>query len=157
MRAIDLNALMLFQTVVHAGSLTSAAKITNLSIATISRRLAEFEKELGSALLEKTSRRLSPTTLGDAMLVHAGRIAREAEIAQDVAIEVQTGMRGTLKLSVPAEFGHAWLGRAAAAFMVLHPDIKLEIQINDGAVDFSRDGCDVAIVLQDLAEYPHGA
>ena len=150
MNAFDLNALMLFQAIAKAGSLTRASAEIHLSIPTISRRLAEFEREIGGPLLERTSRRLSPTPLGHAMLEHAQRISVEAKAAQEVAVELRTGLRGSLRLSVPSEFGQAWLGRAAAAFMVAHQDVVLEIQTNDGTVDFARDGCEVAIVLREL-------
>ncbi|WP_398467374.1 LysR family transcriptional regulator [Tardiphaga sp.] len=150
MSALDLNALMLFQAIAKAGSLTRAAAETHLSIPTISRRLAAFEQEIGGPLLERTSRRLSPTPLGHGMLEHAQRISAEAKAAQEFAVEIRTGLRGSLRLSVPSEFGQAWLGRAAAAFMVAHPDVVLEIQTNDGSVDFARDGCEIAIVLREL-------
>jgi DNA-binding transcriptional LysR family regulator len=86
------------------------------------------------------------------MLAHAARIAGEAQLAQDVAAEMRTGVSGRLRLSLPAEFGQAWLGRAAAAFMVAYPDVVLDIQTNDGSVDFARDGCDVAVVLRTLPD-----
>lgn len=147
---IDLNALILFQAVADQGSLSRAASATELSVATISRKLAALEKQFGVTLLERNSRRLSPTPFGVTILKHAHRISAEARAAREAAVDLRTNVRGTLRLSVPAEFGHAWLGRAAAVFMVTHPDVVLDIQTNDGTVDFARDGCDVAIVLRKL-------
>ncbi len=149
MESLDLNALLLFQKVVDAGSLTRAATATRLSIATISRRLSALERQLGSALLERNARRLSPTPLGRTILERCRRIDGEVSAALDLATEARSGLGGTLRVSLPAEFGQAWLGRATAAFLIAHPDVVLDIHTNEGTIDFARDECDLAIVLRE--------
>ncbi|MDB5416135.1 MAG: LysR family transcriptional regulator [Rubritepida sp.] len=146
-RTLDVNALLLLETVASAGSLTRASTSSGLSIATISRRIALLEQQVGTVVLKRNSRGMAPTPVGLKLLEHARRISAEAREALSQATEMQAGLHGTLRVSLPAEFGHSWLGRAVAEFAVAHPDILLEIDTHDGTVDVVQDPYDVVVVL----------
>lgn len=144
---IDLNALMLFQEVVSAGSITRACATTGISKSTISRKLTQLENEVGSLILKKNSRTLAVTGIGRTLYEYARRIAAEAVNAGLETAEMQSTLGGTLRVSMPTDFGVAWLGRVVAAFAVQHPDIRLEIDMNSGAVDLVKEPYDIAIHL----------
>jgi DNA-binding transcriptional LysR family regulator len=147
---IDLNALMLFQEVVSAGSITRACANTGISKSTISRKLTQLEKEVGSLILKKNSRTLAVTGIGRTLFEYGRRIAIEAANAGLETSEMQSTLGGTLRVSMPTEFGVAWLGRVVASFAVQHPDIRLEIGINSGIVDLFKEPYDIAINLGQL-------
>jgi DNA-binding transcriptional LysR family regulator len=143
----DLNALMLFQEVVSSGTITRACANTGISKSTISRKLAQLENEVGSLLLKKNSRTLSVTDIGRTLYEYGRRIATDAVNAGLEMTEMQSTLGGTLRVSMPSDSGVAWLGRAVAAFAVQHPDIRLEIGLNNGMVDLIKEPYDIAIHL----------
>lgn len=144
---LDVQALLLLDTVASAGSLTRASLLSGQSIATISRRIALLEQQVGTMVLKRSSRSMALTPVGAKLLEYARRIAAEAHEALTEATEMQSGLRGLLRVSLPTEFGQSWLGRAVAEFAVAYPDISLEIETHEGAVDVVRAPHDVVVVL----------
>ncbi|UPJ76867.1 LysR family transcriptional regulator [Bradyrhizobium sp. 187] len=148
----EVDALLLFSEVVRSGNLTRASDATGLSKATISRRLASLEEQVGSLLLKRNSRGLAPTSIGMRLLEYAERIEAEVKEARIEVDELQSGTRGTLRLSIPIEFGNAWLGKAVAEFALEYPDVSLIVATNNGVVDLVREQFDVAIMLGRLPD-----
>ncbi|MBR1177009.1 LysR family transcriptional regulator [Bradyrhizobium sp. KB893862 SZCCT0404] len=151
-RAFEVDALLLFSEVVRSGNLTRASDATGLSKATISRRLASLEEQVGALLLKRNSRSLAPTPIGTRLLEYAQRIDAEVKDARIEIDELQSGTGGTLRVSIPMEFGNAWLGRAVADFAVEYPEISLFISTNNGVVDLVREQFDIAIILGKLPD-----
>lgn len=151
-KAFEVDALLLFSEVVRSGNLTRASDTTGLSKATISRRLASLEEQVGALLLKRNSRSLAPTSIGTRLLDYAQRIDTEVKEAQIEIDELQSGTGGTLRVSIPMEFGNAWLGRAVADFALEYPDISLVVATNNGVVDLIREQFDIAIILGKLPD-----
>lgn len=145
--AIDLGALLLFHDVVKAGSLTAAAARGDTPKSTLSRRLQQLERQLGTPLLKKNTRKQAPTDLGAAILSHCERIATEVDAIQQHAARARTGLSGTLRVAIPVEFGTAWLGKAIADFAVAHPDLAIEITVSGQSVDLIAEPVDLAITF----------
>ncbi|WP_439402533.1 LysR substrate-binding domain-containing protein [Bradyrhizobium sp. DASA03068] len=148
----EVDALLLFSEVVRSGNLTRASDSTGLSKATISRRLASLEEQVGALLLKRNSRGLAPTSIGARLLDYAQRIDTEVKEARVEIDELQSGTRGTLRVSIPMEFGNAWLGKAVAEFALEYPDISLIVATNNGMVDLVREQIDIAIILGKLPD-----
>ena len=142
---IDLNTLMLFQEVVSAGSITRASVTTGISKSTISRKLDQLERDVGSLLLKKNTRTLAVTGIGNKMFEYSRRIAAEVANAGEEVSELQTTLAGPLRVSIPTDFGVSWLGRALAEFSVQHPAIRLQISLNSGPVDLLKEPYDIAL------------
>ncbi len=142
---IDLNTLMLFQEVVSAGSITRACVATGISKSTISRKLDQLERDVGSLLLKKNTRTLAVTGIGQTLFEYGRRIAAEVANAGEEVSELQSTLAGPLRVSIPTDFGVSWLGRALADFSVQHPAIRLEISLNSGPVDLLREPYDIAL------------
>lgn len=147
---LDLNALMLYHDVVNAQSITRAAQRSGRPKSTISRKLAQLEQQLGATLLKKGPRRLTTTDIGAVLFEHCQRLAAEIEDAGLSADEMQQGLRGTLRVSMPVDFGVAWLSKAIGEFAVEYPEINLEIDVNSHHVDLVEESYDVAILLGPL-------
>lgn len=103
-------------------------------------------------LLKRNSRGLAPTSIGTRLLECAHRIDTEVKEARIEIDELQSGTRGTLRVSIPIEFGNAWLGKAIAEFALEFPDISLIVATNNGVVDLVREQFDVAIILGKLPD-----
>lgn len=152
MSELDLNSLRLFYQVVNAGSITRAADQLRTPKSTISRKLALLEQAMGTILLRKGSRKLVPTDIGAVLYKHCERMVAAVENAGLDAMEMQSELRGTLRVSIPVDFGIAWIGRALAEFSQRYEEIDLEVEVNSRAIDPREDPYDLAIQLGPLRE-----
>lgn len=155
-RKMDLNALVLFYEVVNAQSISKASRKLGIPKSTLSRKLSFLEDQAGAVLLKKGSRRLTTTDIGQALYEHCERIAGEIEDAGLGAVRMQTELRGTLRVSMPVDFGIAWLSRAIAAFAIRYPEIQLVIDTNSRWIDVSEEPYDVAVQLGPLRDMQSG-
>lgn len=152
MDRLDLNSLMLYYEVVNAKSITGAATRLRLPKSTISRKLALLEEHLGAILLKKSHRLITPTDIGAVLYDHCQRLAAEIDDAGIQTAEMQSGLRGTLRVSIPIDFGISWISRAIAEFVLMYPDIQLEIEVNSRRVTPRDDPYDVTIQLGPLKD-----
>lgn len=142
---LKLDSMATFVAVAEAGSLSEAARRLRLSKSVVSERLAELERNLGTALLHRTTRRLSLTEDGAAFLERAARIAREVEEAAADMAERRGTLSGPLRLAAPMTFGRMHLGPALFPFLAQHPRIELTIELDDRRVDAAADGYDAVV------------
>lgn len=149
---LDLNSLRLFHDVVNARSMTRAAAMLRVPKSTISRRLALLEQHVGAILLKKGPRSLTTTDIGAVLYEHAKRVVDEVEEAGLEAAKMQSALRGNLRVSIPIDFGNAWLTRVISQFVLANPDIQMEIDANSRAVDPREDPYDIAIQLGPVKE-----
>lgn len=141
----DLNALRLFCAVARERSYTRAAADSGLPVATVSRRVAALEQQLGAQLLRRTTRRVEPTDAGQLLLERCEPVL--ASLAQAVdCLDEETGRaRGRLRVTLPADLARHWLAPALADFAARHPDIRLELDLTARVVDLVAEGFDLAI------------
>ena len=144
---IDLNLLMLFLEIVHAKSISQAAARLQTPKATLSRKLRQLERQVGAVLLKRGPHRLEMTEIGQALFQHCERIAAEAADAGSVASEMQSQLRGTMRVCIPFGLESTWVSRALARFALEYPDVKLTIHITNSWVDVSEEPYDVALYI----------
>jgi DNA-binding transcriptional LysR family regulator len=163
---IDLNLLMLFLEIVNAKSISQTAVRLQIPKATLSRKLRQLEQQVGAVLLKRGPRSLEMTEIGAALYHHCERIAAEAHDASLIASEMQSQVRGAMRVSVPFGIGHTWVSAALARFALMYPDVKLNVHVTNQWVDVSEERYDVAIHIgrirnehlptRRLAELPRG-
>ena len=142
---MKLDGLAAFVTVSESGSISEAARRLRLSKSVVSERLSELEKSLGTILVRRTTRRLTLTDDGSALLDRAIGILRDVEdTASDIAQRRGT-LSGPLRISAPVTFGRMHLGPAVYAFLAEHPDIELSLVLDDRRVDAASDGYDAVV------------
>lgn len=144
---LDLNTLMLFHEVVKAGSLTAACDRLQIPRSTLSRRLSQLEKSMGTLLLKKSTRKLAATDVGLWIHERCERIALEAEAIQQNVARLRTGMQGTLRVAIPLEFGTAWLGKAISGFASKYPEMAIEVNVSGRQVDLIDESVDIVIAF----------
>lgn len=144
-----LNHMAVFARVVEANGFSAAAARLNLSKSAVSKQVARLEAELGVQLLNRTTRRLSLTEAGTAVYEHCARIVAEAEAAQQVASQLHALPRGTLRIAVPAAFGHLHIAPGIPAFLQRHPELRVEIEMTERSVDLAEEGQDLAIRIRE--------
>jgi DNA-binding transcriptional LysR family regulator len=148
---IRIEGIAAFVATVEQGSISGAARQLRLSKSVVSERLAELERSLGSALLHRTTRKLSLTEDGTAFLPRAQRITRDVtEAAADIA-ERRGTLAGPLRIAAPVTFGHMHLGPALYPFLKSHPEIQLTLDLDDRRIDVASSGHD-AIIRQGIID-----
>jgi DNA-binding transcriptional LysR family regulator len=150
MNQIEPNDLLLFARVVDEGSFSRAGERLGLPKSTVSRRVAALESQLGERLLLRTTRKLSLTDLGHALLAHAHQVADEVEAAAALAQHRQIEPSGKLRVSMPGDFATGVLGRLLTDFVLRYPAISLEVDLSPRRVDLIGENFDVAIRMGDL-------
>ncbi len=140
-----LTRMQAFVQVIEAGGFSAAARRAGKSKALLSKYVRDLEDELGVRLLNRTTRQLSPTEVGVAYHREAVEILqRLTDLAASVRDKAGDA-RGHLRVSAPRSFGDAELGGAIIEFMGLHPEITVDLRLDDRFVDLVEEGFDVAI------------
>lgn len=143
--SLDLNELLIFVKVAEKQSFTEAARDLGLPKATVSRKVRDLEERLGTRLLARTTRRVAPTEAGQILQEYCARIAQEVDDAEAAVSRMQSVPRGTLRISAPFTLGLAWLAPISAEFLVMHPGIRLILELSNARVDLVAQGYDLAI------------
>jgi DNA-binding transcriptional LysR family regulator len=147
---MDLNELLVFAKVVQAGSFTVAARGLRMPKSTVSRKVSELEERVGAQLLQRTTRTLRLTDVGQAYYEHCARIVAEAEQAELAVTRMQTAPHGLLRVMAPLTF--SFLGPIVAEFLKRYPEVQLELVCTDRSVDLVQEGFDLAVRAGRLAD-----
>jgi DNA-binding transcriptional LysR family regulator len=145
-----LESLRAFAKVVELGSFSEAGRALRLSRSAVSKYIGELEDELGVQLLNRTTRRVSPTENGQAYFERVLGILGELEAADQAVTQLQATPRGLLRVNAPMSFGTLQLGPAIAEFMQLYPELRIQLVLSDENVDPLQDGLDVTLRIADL-------
>jgi DNA-binding transcriptional LysR family regulator len=140
-----LTSMSVFVAAAEAGSLIAAARRFGLSASMAGKHVSAMEAELNVRLIQRSTRRLSLTDVGQAYYARCKRILEEFEDANREASDTQQTVRGVLRVAAPVTFGAMHLGDVVARYLDQHPEVSVEITLNDRYVDLLAEGIDVAI------------
>jgi DNA-binding transcriptional LysR family regulator len=142
---LEANDLLLFARVVDEGSFSRAATRLGMPKSTVSRRVAALESHLGERLLLRTTRRLTVTEFGEAVLAHARHVAEDVDAAESLAQSRQSEPTGRLRVTMPNDLANLLLAPVLAAFVERYPRIELDIDLSARFVDLIAESFDVAL------------
>jgi DNA-binding transcriptional LysR family regulator len=141
-----------FVRIVEAGSFVEAARQLGLSPPVVTRRLNDLERRLQVRLLQRTTRRLSVTEAGQELHPRAMAALESLDRAEASVAEAGTHLRGPLRVSSPTSFGALLLAPLLCDFRREHPEITVELLLNDRRVNPVAEGFD--LVLDDSGDPP---
>jgi len=141
----DLNDLYYFAQVVEHGGFAAASRIVGIPKSKLSRRILELEDRLGVRLLQRSTRKLAVTDIGQAYYRHCVAMLAEADAAQEVIDQSQAGPRGTIRISAPPALICFRLAPVVARYMVDNPRVRIELLSTPRPVDLIGEGVDLAI------------
>jgi DNA-binding transcriptional LysR family regulator len=147
-----LNSMAVFVSAVEKGSLAAAAEKFKISATMAGKHLQMLERHLGVRLLNRTTRRQSLTEPGKLYFERCKLVLADVQAAEDCATELQESPKGTLRVTAPVSFGTRRLTPALTKFLSAHPDLKIELALNDRVVDLVEEGFDAAIRIGALAD-----
>lgn len=148
----DLNQLLVFAKVVEHGSFIAASRALGLPKTTVSRKVQELEERLGTRLLQRTTRRVALTEAGAIYHEYCSRIVQDMEEANLAVGRVQAAPRGELRVSASFSFGMGALVPLVPEFMARYPEIRLQLELRNDAVDLVAEGFDLSIRIGPLAD-----
>lgn len=134
-----------FERVVRFNSFSRAAEDLGVSRSHISRQISALENRLEAQLLLRTTRRVSPTEVGQAFYLQCQEILRSLDEAEQAVQELQARPRGILRVTVAGAFGEEFIAPAAIDFMQQHPDLAVELHFSNRLIDLISEGYDLAI------------
>lgn len=147
-----LEEMRVFVATVEAGGFTAAGARLGMTKQRVSRTLIALEERLGVRLLNRTTRRLDVTELGQDFYLRAQAIITALDEAEAAITERGDALQGTLRMSAPVSFGMRYLGPLVASFLERHPHAKVRLDLNDRAVDLLEEGFDMAVRIGVLAD-----
>lgn len=141
----DLNDLHYFAKVVESGGFAAAGRLLGIPKSRLSRRIAELEVRLGVRLLQRTTRKLALTDVGERYLRHCQAMLLEAEQADEAVASLTSEPRGRLRVSSPVHLANAMLPEVISSFLQRYPQVRLEMLLTNQRVDLLDEGIDVAL------------
>ena len=148
----DLNEIAIFVSVVQAGSFIGASRRLDIPKATVSRKIAQLEKSLGARLMQRTTRKINLTEIGQLYFDRCVRILDDLEEANLTVAQMRAVPYGTLRISVSVAFGVAILHQWVAEFMARYPQVCVEVLLTNQYVDLVAKGIDLAVRSGPLAD-----
>lgn len=145
-----LEGMRTFSAVVTEGSFSRAAQRLDRSPQLVSKYVAQLEARLGVRLLNRSTRKLSVTEAGQAYFDRCQGIVAEVDDLEDAVGNMAAAVRGLLKISAPMTFGMHHLTPAIAEFQAAHPELRIDLALDDRVVDIVSEGFDLAIRIADL-------
>jgi DNA-binding transcriptional LysR family regulator len=148
----ELDDLRSFVEVIETGGFSRAAKRMGISKSVLSRRIARLEADLGTPLLSRTTRGISPTEAGLEFKARSERILADYDEARESASQQGSAVIGRLRISAPLSFGVRHVTPLLAEIVQRHPRLELDVSYSDRVVDLITERFDLAIrigVLED--------
>lgn len=157
----SLDDLSVFLAVSRGGGFRIAARWLGRSPSTVSETISRLEGQLGVPLLTRTTRSVQLTEVGRALAERIEPVMSETRAALDDAASSQNSVRGRLKLNVPGAVMADFLPLLIDGFLTLHPEVRIEVLVDDRLVDVTAAGCDAGIrygehLAQDMIAVPIG-
>lgn len=148
----DLNDLAYFAEVVDRGGFAAAGRALGIPKSRLSRRVAELEARLGVRLLQRTTRKLSLTAVGEQFHRHCVAMREDVQAAEEAVAQARSEPRGTLRIACPVTLAQSMLGPILPRFMAQYPQIKVDMRVSNRAVDLIEEGFDVALRVRPALE-----
>jgi DNA-binding transcriptional LysR family regulator len=153
----ELVDVVVLARVIDRGSFAAAAEDFGVPASTLSRRISALEKRLGVRLLERTTRSLRSTEVGDLLAERGRRVRAELDAVEQVVADHQNTPKGFLRISVPTPTASDLLGPPLSEYLRRYPEMKLELVAEDRIVNLVDEGFDATIRLARLSDSTLGA
>ncbi len=147
-----LQAMQTYVRVVETGSFSAVARELSSTQSAVSKQIAALEKYLGVRLLSRTTRALTPTDDGLRYFEEARRLVGEIGEAEGQLRNGERTLSGPLRVATSVGYGLRVLLPHVQSFMRQHPDVIMDLKLDDGFVDLVEQGIDVAVRIGPLAD-----
>jgi len=146
------NELEVFTSIIEQGSFTDAARKMGLSKSVVSKQITALEARLGVTLLNRTTRQVQPTEIGEEFYRQSKSVLSDLQLAEEYVSSQQANIRGKLRITAANDFGVNQLVEPVSKFLCAHKDVKVEMELNNKFVDILADNFDLAIRIGNLSD-----
>ena len=147
-----LAAMEAFVVVVDTGSFSAAARRLNVGQPAVSKMVAQLEDRLGVKLLLRTTRGLTATEAGLNYYERARRSIEEADQAELSARTAGSSLTGRLRICAAVTFARIHLIPRLPEFLARHPELEMDVVLDDRNIDLVQEGIDVALRMGRLVD-----
>jgi DNA-binding transcriptional LysR family regulator len=147
-----LRSMEVFVATLDGGSFTAAANALDMSSVMVGKHIRALEERLGARLLTRTTRRQSLTEIGRQYAERCRNILADIKAAESGAEAMHSTPRGVLKVSAPVSYGSLCMATAMTDYLALHPQVSLDLNLNDRVIDLVEEGYDAAIRIGELRD-----
>jgi len=142
---MDFNEVAIFIKVIQKGSFTGAAVALDMPKSTVSTKINNLEKRMGTALLKRSTRKLRLTPAGEAFFLRSNKAIDEIMAAEHAVRSANIEPQGRFRITAPVDIGNTILPELTAIFLRKFPKVQIDILLSDKRVDFLEDDIDLAI------------
>lgn len=149
---LDLNDVAIFVQVVRCGSFAEAARRLGVPPNTLSRRVQQLEAQLGTRLMQRSTRHLTLTNAGQVFLERCSGAVEGLMDAGEELLAVNQEPSGLVRVAAPADFFDFFAMEWLTEFLTAHPKVRVDFVLSDGRADLIADRIDVALrggILED--------
>lgn len=151
------SEMAFFVQLARLGSLAGTARELGLTPPAITKRLLQMEQRLGVRLLNRTTRRVSLTSEGETYLTQAARILADIRDMEESVSSSSAAPKGLLRVNATLGFGRTTIAPLVSAFAKRYPDIEVQLQLTDRAINLVEDAYDLGIRFGELPDTRLGA
>lgn len=148
----DLNDMWYFAEVVDKDGFAAASRSLGVPKSRLSRRVAELEARLGVRLLQRTTRKLSLTAVGEMFHRHCVAMREEALAAEQAVDQSRTEPCGTIRVACPVTLAQTTIGDILPHFLLRYPQVTVDMRVTNRAVDLIDEGFDVALRVRNTLD-----
>lgn len=141
-----------FVAVAECGQFSAAAERLSLSSSQVSRQIARLEERLQTRLFYRSTRRVALTEAGQTFLQHCQRLQDAREEALRAVGDLGSEPKGLLRMTCAVAYGERFIVPLVTDFMVLHPQLRVDIELSNRTLDLLHEGLDLAIRLGRLQD-----
>ena len=141
----DLNDMAYFAKVVEHGGFSAAARMLGLQTSLLSRRLSALEARLGVRLLQRSTRRIALTDVGQTYLQHCKALIAAANAAEATVEATRETPRGLVRMSCPPGLLENGVGQVVSRYLAAWPEVRLQVEATNRRVDVIEEGFDIAL------------
>lgn len=149
---MDLNEVAIFIKVVQTGSFSETAKQLQMPKSTVSMKISNLERTLGTTLIHRTTRKLNITPEGEAFYKRALGGIEEIYSAQDELSSMKGEPQGLLRITAPLDLGNSVLPQVIAEYSKKYPKVTVDVLLTDRYVDLLSEKVDLAIRAGNLRD-----
>lgn len=142
---MDLNEISIFLEVVQCGGFSKAAKKLGMPNSTVSSKISSLEKRLATTLIQRTTRQLRITQVGQSYFEHCTRGLQEIQNAERDVVAAQAEPHGLLRISAPIDLGGKVLPPVLSRYQEKFPKVKVELHLTDTITDLVGEKFDMAL------------
>lgn len=147
----------IFARVVETGSMSAAGRELGFSPALVSKRMKRLEERLGVRLMQRTTRQIALTEVGQGFYERILAVIASVEEAENYVTRRSETVRGTLRVAAPTSFGRMHIAPHLKNLLDKNPDVSITLDLSDEFVDLVAGNYDVAVRIAELTDSSHVA